>query len=460
MRATLKDVEVRELADGSTAYHFSKRLNPSKGNFAGFSARFKRKLVAGSDSEATVQAQKLANRLDQLQLVCLRDQKGLSVSSLEMHQAAATWFELINGIDLSALHHDQGGRFTMAAQDAQDSLEALSDEVTSHWGSKELGYEGDVRQWLTPFGALLLSMIQAHKPSLDFIDCFDIYLRQTNRAHLEPSNRAVARPSRVLREFAATVGNKSVAEISRRDVEVFIEKRLSMDVRTTTVRREVAGLRAIWTQVANVLEIQTRNPFERQPIHGLGSDSRTRYPLSAEETRAVLQLAERHHRSRPRSYVAPLLAIAALTGARLGEIHGLVDQDFDRADAILWIQPNDKRESLKTKNSRRPIPVLPELALWLERFLGSDGTPTEANSCSASCLKLLKTIDTGKKGFTIHGLRHGFKQRLVEVDCPGNLIDELMGWSQQSTSRHYGFNTVTQKKIDYVMQVYGRLHHP
>ena len=457
MRSTLKDVEVRKLADGSTAYHFSKRLNQAKGNFAGFSARFKRKLVAQSDSEATVQAQMLANRLDQLQLVCLRDQKGLSVSSLEMHQAAATWFELIQDIDLSDLHRDKGKRFTMAAQDARDTVEVLADEVTSHWEIRELGHEGDLRQWLTPFGALLLSMIQAHKPSLDFKDCFDIYLRQTNRAHLEPSNRAVARPARVLSEFAAIVGNKSVAEVSRRDVEVFIEKRLSMDVKTTTVRREVAGLRAIWTQVANVLEIQTRNPFERQPIHGLGSDSHARYPLSVEDTRAVLQLAEMQHRARPRSYVPPLLAIAALTGARLGEIHGLVDQDFDRAGAILWIQPNDKRESLKTKNSSRPIPVLPELALWLDRFFRSDGTPSDANSCSASCLKLLKTIDTAEKGFTIHGLRHGFKQRLVEVDCPGNLIDELMGWSQQSTSRHYGFNTVTQKKIDYVDLVYGRL---
>jgi hypothetical protein len=66
-KKTLKDVEVRTLADGTASYIFRKRLNPAKGTYAGFADRFKLKLVANTDAEATSEAKKLADRLEQLQ---------------------------------------------------------------------------------------------------------------------------------------------------------------------------------------------------------------------------------------------------------------------------------------------------------------------------------------------------------------------------------------------------------
>jgi integrase len=457
MRKTLKDVEVRKLTDGTTSYIFSKRLNPAKGVYAGFSDRFKLKLIAGTDAEATVEAKKLAERLEQLQRVCLRDSRGLIVSSIEMNQAAATWFEVINHIDLAVLHQDSKKTYTKASFDAKEYLQIICDCIVEHWEHPELDHEGGYRVWLSPFGALLLSLLKEGRPSQKFGETFDIYLRQTNRAHLSTNNRAVATPARFLTDFTSIVGDKAVEDISRRDVERFISKRLDMGVKTTTVRREIAGLRAIWTQVANALEIQTRNPFERQPIHGLGADSIERYPLQADEMQAVLRMAEGQFQKRPLSYAPALLAIATLTGARLSEVHGLVLEDFVEESGILWIRLNGKRESLKTKNSQRPIPVLPVLRLWLDRFFNSRGGPVLANSASANCLKYLKRLDINSKGFTIHGLRHGFKQLLVEVDCPGNLTDELLGWSQQGMSKNYGFTTVTQSKIEYMTKAYAKI---
>ncbi len=285
MRKTLKDVEVRTLTDGTASYLFSKRLNPAKGTYAGFSDRFKLKLVASTDAEATLEAKKLADRLEQLQRVCLRDSRGLSNSSMEMNQAATTWLEVINQINLADLHQNRKKTYTKASSDAKDYLEIICDVIVGHWEERELDHEGGYRSWLSPFGALLLSLIKEGRPSQKFGDTFDIYLKQTNRAHLATSSRAVATPARFLTDFNSIVGEKAVEDISRRDVENFISKRLDMGVKTTTVRREIAGLRAIWTQVANALEIQTRNPFERQPIHGLGADSVERYPLLATSPR-------------------------------------------------------------------------------------------------------------------------------------------------------------------------------
>ncbi|MEY5029223.1 MAG: hypothetical protein RLZ63_1538 [Pseudomonadota bacterium] len=457
MRSTLKHVEVRTLSDGSSSYLFSKRLNPAKGTYAHFSDRFKRKLVANTDAEATIEAHLIAERLDQLQRVCLRDARGLSNTSIELNQAATTWFEVVIEIDLNELRHDKNKTYTKASADAEGYLVHLAGEIVDHWEHREPDHEGNYRMWLSPFGAHLYSMLNDGKPSQKFGESIDIYLKQTNRAHLDRKTRSVARPIRVLSDFTSIIGDMAVDEITRKDVERYINKRLTMNVKTTTVQREIANLRAIWAQVANALEIQTRNPFERQPIHGLGSDTEVRYTFSAVEMRTLLAYVEKLHNERSSSYAPPLLAIATLTGARLSEINHLVSADFDRQRKVLWLRPNERRANLKTANSKRPIPVLPELAIWLERFFRSNDRPSSSNSASANCLKYLNRIDTENKGFTIHGLRHGFKQLLVETDCPGNLIDELMGWSQQSMMKNYGFTTVTQKKIDFMTKAYAKI---
>ena len=38
----------------------------------------------------------------------------------------------------------------------------------------------------------------------------------------------------------------------------------------------------------------------------------------------------------------------------------------------------------------------------------------------------------------IHGLRHGFRDRLRAVECPSEIIDQLGGWSLRSVGEGYG----------------------
>ena len=59
-----------------------------------------------------------------------------------------------------------------------------------------------------------------------------------------------------------------------------------------------------------------------------------------------------------------------------------------------------------------------------------------ANSASAALNKWLKEQLT--ESFVIHGLRHGFRDRLRAVECPSEIIDKLGGWSLRSVGEGYG----------------------
>jgi integrase len=146
---------------------------------------------------------------------------------------------------------------------------------------------------------------------------------------------------------------------------------------------------------------------------------------------------------------------------RQSEVWGLLPVDYEREVQTLWIRPNSKRKTLKTKrNSVRPIPVLEPLEIWLDRYFvatagASSGSGAKsANSASASSVKALKALGFA---FGNHSLRHGMKQRLVEADAPSNVLEELLGWSGQSMASNYGRNQATAAKRNYLASVYQAL---
>jgi len=174
--------------------------------------------------------------------------------------------------------------------------------------------------------------------------------------------------------------------------------------------------------------------------------------------RELLVALEARHQRNPSSYVASLPAIAALTGLRLSEAWGLQRKDWETESAlfgcsILNIRANETRGNLKNANSERPFPVLPELSVWLHRYFDCDHAKT-ANSASAATVSALKQLGFN---FGNHSLRHGFKQRLREANAPLDVLEELLGWSSQRMSAHYGTRDSSVTKIKFVRAVYREL---
>ena len=134
---------------------------------------------------------------------------------------------------------------------------------------------------------------------------------------------------------------------------------------------------------------------------------------------------------------------------RLGEGVGLLKSDINLNCVIPHINlvPHPWRR-LKTRSSERCIPLV-GASLWackriiehnndsiyaFPRYTSVDNC--NANSASAALNKWLKEQLT--ESFVIHGLRHGFRDRLRAVECPSEIIDQLGGWSLRSVGEGYG----------------------
>ena len=111
--------------------------------------------------------------------------------------------------------------------------------------------------------------------------------------------------------------------------------------------------------------------------------------------------------------------------------------------------------NLKTDASLCDIPLVGD-ALWAcKRIMQADtssnfafsrynrGNTTSANSASASLNKWLKQHMT--KHCTIHSFRHSMRDRLRNVGCPADVIDQLGGWRTNGAGHGYsqGFNLET-----------------
>lgn len=453
-----KYYEAQGTKDG-ISYLFSKRLNPKHGTYPLFTEKLKRKLAATTEPEAAMEARALAGELDWLQQVCLKDAKNLPLSQKDMGRATKTWLTEIAGVNLSILRQ-ASNKNTLEAIKAKDELSFLISEVGDHFIRDGVlsSSTGPVEsRWLTTFGDHLLSTLKGAETTSVMSDAIAVYLKQTQRDHLPDNFKSVADTRRYVNQFIVVAGDKPIGQITRNDVARYIEHRLT-EVKTTSVKREIGTLRSVWQKAALVADVKQLNPFAEQPIKGLGTDSVKRKTPSIEETKALLLALEKRYAKLPESYVSALAAVAALTGLRLSEAWGLEPDEWERRDdlrfcGILHIHPNDRRTTLKNRNSVRPFPVLPQLAVWLDRLFKTQPAKT-ANSASAGTLSALKLMGFD---FGNHSLRHGFKQRLIETDTLNQYIDELQGWSRQSMAKNYGYETVTAHKVAAVKRVYDLL---
>jgi integrase len=132
-----------------------------------------------------------------------------------------------------------------------------------------------------------------------------------------------------------------------------------------------------------------------------------------------------------------IMAVLDDTGARVGEIVGLECGDvfLDHETPHIHIRPNSTR-GLKTESSNRQIPLtraaqesfkaaLKEVseggAIWSQY-----ARPRGADAASAALMKSLRKL-TKEKKFTIHSLRHRFKDRCRDVGVPKNVQDQILG---------------------------------
>lgn len=319
--------------------------------------------------------------------------------------------------------------------------ELLESKAIEYAQGDELEYrDTPIEEYLSPTEIEAIKLLN-EKPQLLLSDALPIYLE----GHAKQSNkRFTDGTTRIWETLIAICGDKPVDTFSRADANTYVTKSLENGVKTTTVRRRIATIKAIFNTVIAEKELTRTNPFLRIRIAGLGEDAGERTSFTPEQLESFKQLLLKAD-DEPRW----VLALQVDLGCRLGEALGLAIDDIhlDVPVPYLSIKPHPWR-SLKTKNSKRDVPLV-GMSLWAaQRVIANkkpgqlyafpkytDGIICKADSASSALNKWSKAQGIPK---TTHELRHTLRDRLRNVNAPDVVIDAIGGWGQNSIGESYG----------------------
>ena len=157
------------------------------------------------------------------------------------------------------------------------------------------------------------------------------------------------------------------------------------------------------------------------------------------------------------------------TGLRLGEVLAVKWKDIDNDILTVsrqWrrsteIDKNGERKlvynftELKTKNSRREIPLLDKVIRLLENIpktsdliFSIDGKPLDHKKPQRRIKTICKKLEIEERSF--HALRHSYATRLFEVEVPVKAVQTLLGHSDIATTLDIYTHVMLDKKIEYM----------
>lgn len=210
-----------------------------------------------------------------------------------------------------------------------------------------------------------------------------------------------------------------------------------------TVKKHYVTIKALFSTMFDVLEINQRNPFSKLTIK---FDRKTsardrRDPFNSDQEAAVLALVPKMNRE-----AQLVVRLMLCTGCRVTEACTLMRDDIvlDANIPFVHFRENERNEWGLKGSFARKVPVVELQALELLRQFPDGPTryarPRGAASCSTAINKLFRNNglkDTGGN-VSLYSARHLIKSRLQGVEAPEYVIDEILGHSDGKAKDSYG----------------------
>lgn len=272
------------------------------------------------------------------------------------------------------------------------------------------------------------------KPALTLSEALERYI-DLHKTEISTKNEGQKKRWRnpyllAVKYFIDEIGDKPLDKITREDAlsfrEWWVEKRVSTGETTAnTANKNIMALKAVFRTINDTYRLNLDNPFDGLRVANALVGQRL--PISRDWLENIL-LKERAL-ARLNTEACGIIMIMADTGARLNEITGLEPADIilDHPVPHIIVRPN-KTRSLKTAQSLRSIPLVGTALKAIKEH--PNGFPRYAGknaSASAAINKYLKENSLLPEGATLYGLRHGFQDRLIEVEVPERIQADLMG---------------------------------
>ena len=241
------------------------------------------------------------------------------------------------------------------------------------------------------------------------------------------SRYLAGRSEMALRDFRTLDCERLLGEIA----EVY-------NVSTTTLRHVKNMLSGIFRYATRIGILNVPNPV-RDACAPKGNASNETYAYSLEEITRMLSVLPEH--------VVPVVAAAAFTGARKGELRGFLWENYgDQQIRITQSVWNRHITAPKTIRSTAPVPVIGALARILDRyhqsignpvtgfmFCGHRGQPLDLDMIARKIIK--PTLEkAGLKWVGWHGFRRGLATNLYRLGVSDKTIQAILRHANVSTT--------------------------
>lgn len=302
---------------------------------------------------------------------------------------------------------------------------------------------------------LLASLPPRGKTDILLSEMPECYLRD----HPKPTKELEGELERTTRYLIDSIGSDiRYLDLSRDQMNSFRDSLSEKGNVTSTVKRRLAILKAMFTGCSQELEINKPNPADGIRIRNLGKDTKKRIPFTDQQLEAIklkLDLSKEIDLS---------IRLMLETTGRLNEIIGLEKADIYLKAPIPYVAiRGNANRTLKTKTSTRNVPLVnPETLAALTEYLESDTSRSKnlfpswatnsdgAGKCVSTLFRKLG-IDA-----TAHYTRHTVAAQLRKVGCPDSVRCAIGGWTtKEGASEGYGETEFLNIKADWLKKALG-----
>ncbi len=166
--------------------------------------------------------------------------------------------------------------------------------------------------------------------------------------------------------MAQLSGEMWIDGYGRQDARNFVQTLLQRGMRTTSIRRRLNCLSAIFNYAYAEYEIDGRNPFTRVLIAKEGADSVKRLPIDTDGLQGLYEACLAT--DKPLRWAIPILGE---TGCRIAEIIGLRRSDVSPDAISIKIIAHSARR-LKTSGSERELPLVGYATVAMQKLIDTD----------------------------------------------------------------------------------------
>ena len=316
---------------------------------------------------------------------------------------------------------------TKCERKAKSQVRAMLLKLDDHWSKARLHND------------ILHSKSLNQNIAIKFTESVSEYL-SINRANRGITfENAVQRASRYL---IASVGDKDIKSYTRSNANTFRDYLMSRELAGSSITRIISTVKAIFNFAILEHSLNIDNQFVGLN-YDRGKGVGVRLPIPPQDIQAIQKRCVEIDDD-----LRWLIALVSDTGMRLAEATGLLVEDINLDVDIPFVSlKSHPWRPLKTEGSRRDIPLVGQ-SLWSAKRIKAmaqskfafprynTASVTSTNSASATLNKWLKSKGLGL--YTMHSFRHSLRDRLRNVNCPSEVVDQIGGWSNKTVGQEYG----------------------